>query len=362
MSGNEEGNRWVHPVFQKLQCGRNGPFVELADGSLLTVDERGLGVSSDDGATWSDGSPICEGVTTEPSIHYLVRTRDGALVMIYVDMAARKFAWDDSAGEPKDCGGALRSIRSLDGGKTWGDGREILAGCFANYFGFIQTKGGRLVAAVPILVEKPGRWVVRSVFSDDDGMTWGNGNLIDLGGHGHHDGALEPSIAELDDGRVLMFIRTNLDRFWQAFSEDGGRYWRTLLPTNIDASSAPGMLLKLRSGRLALVWSRLNPEDGSSWPKAAEGHGQATEFPASWFREELSLAFSGDDGVTWTPPLVFARQKGGQLSYPYLFERRPGELWITAGFTFTAGWGSPQSPLRLKVDEKAVLAAVAPRC
>ena len=49
---------------------------------------------------------------------------------------------------------------------------------------------------------------------------------------------------------------------------------------------------------------------------------------ASWQREELSLAFSEDDAKTWTKPVVIARQPGGGLSYPFVFERRPGELWI----------------------------------
>lgn len=358
MNGSEDrsaaaANRWVHPAFQPLQGVRNGPFVELADGKLLTVDGRGLGVSDDDGATWSDAPPICEGVTAEPLIHYVVRTASGTLVMLYVDMAVRKFAWDDSVGEPKGCGGALCSIRSADGGKTWGDKRFVLDGCFANFLGFIQTAKGRLLAAVPLLVSKPGRWVVTSVFSDDDGLTWGNGNLIDLGGHGHHDGAMEPTVLELRDGRVLMLIRTNLGRFWQAFSDDGGRYWRTLMPSGIDASTAPGFLLRLRSGRVALAWNRLGPEPGSGRREP----GLYAEIPCSWFREDLSIAFSDDDCETWTAPLVLARQKGGQVSYPYVFERRPGELWIIAGFTWTGSWGGDFLPLRLKVDEKTALAA-----
>ena len=53
-------------------------------------------------------------------------------------------------------------------------------------------------------------------------------------------------------------------------------------------------------------------------------------------------------------PVVIARQKGGQLSYPYLFERRPGELWVIAGFAFRKGWEDPL-PLRLKLNEEKFL-------
>ena len=41
------------------------------------------------------------------------------------------------------------------------------------------------------------------------------------------------------------------------------------------------------------------------------------------------IEFSADDGKTWTEPAVIARAKKGWIAYPYLFEARPGELWIT---------------------------------
>ena len=74
----------------------------------------------------------------------------------------------------------------------------------------------------------------------------------------------------------------------------------------------------------------------------------------SWFREELSLAFSADDGKTWTPGVVIARQKGGQLAYPYLFERRPGELWIFTRYTWDSK-GKDAPSLRVRVDENEFL-------
>ena len=53
---------------------------------------------------------------------------------------------------------------------------------------------------------------------------------------------------------------------------------------------------------------------------------------AIWHREELSLAFSEDDGRTWAEPAVILRIKGGGPSYPYIFERAPGKLWIASRF------------------------------
>ena len=347
--------RWVQPLCQPLAASRNGPFLVAVDGSLLSADAQAILLSRDDGKTWSAVAPACHGQNPrEPGSFYVVRAKDEALVMVYLDLANYRFSWDDATGEPKDdCHLELWAMRSHDGGATWVDRQRLLDGYNANFFGFIRLRNGRLVVVAEHLASQPGRWVVCSFVSADDGRTWQRSNLIDLGGHGHHDGAIEPTVAELSDGRLLILIRTNLDRFWQAFSDDGGRTWRTIQPSPLDASSAPGYLLRLQSGRLLLVWNRLHPE-GGSWPKSAPG--PAAEMGASWYREELSAAFSEDDGATWTTPLVLARQKEGQLSYPYVFERRAGELWITAGFAFRKGWEDPL-PLRLKVSELELLGA-----
>jgi hypothetical protein len=335
---------WVHPLCQSLPIDRNGPFVAMPDGGLVTVDAKGLRTSTDDGKTWSEPQPVCEGLNPgEPASFYLLRAKSGALVLVYLDMANYKFDWDEAAGEPKE-GTRLEmwAIRSLDGGKTWIDRQRLLDGYNANFFGLIQTQAGGIVVTAEHLVSNPGRWVACSFRSGDDGKTWKRSNLIDLGGHGHHDGATEPTLAELSDGRVLMLIRTNLDRFWQAFSEDDGQHWRTIQPSSIDASSSPGHLVRLASGRLVLVWNRLNPEGGTA---AKSGPSAASEAPMSWYRGELSIAFSDDDAKSWTKPIVLARNPK-QLSYPYVFERRPGELWVFAGFG---------GPLRLRVDEQAFL-------
>ncbi len=350
--------RWVHPALERLSADRPGPFLAMADGSIITVDDQGIRISTDEGATWSDATPVCPGIPPpegESAAHYLLQTRNGVVILVYLDFSQWDFQWDADTREPKPgCRGEVWSIRSRDGGRTWTDRQRLLDGYNANFFGFIQTSTGRVVASVPHLVSHPGRWVTCSLYSDDEGRTWSRSNLIDLGGHGHHDGAMEPAVVELADARLLMLIRTNLGRFWQAFSEDQGRTWRTIQPTCIDASSAPGALVKLHSGRLVLVWNRAGPADGRDWPLWHDI--QHTEFPASWHRQELSLAISGDSAQTWTKPVVIARQSvGGQFSYPYVFERRPGEIWIAAGFTWLGRWGGEKgSPLRVRTDEQTI--------
>jgi hypothetical protein len=196
--------------------------------------------------------------------------------------------------------------------------------------------------------------VVCSFISDNDGKSWLRSNFIDLGGHGHHDGATEPTVAELSDGRLLMLIRTNLGFFWQAISDDGGRYWRTIGQSQISASSSPGQLIRLRSGRLLFVWNQRDPEDGKVCP-LIKPDDQHSEFPASWYREELSVAISEDDGRNWSRPIVIARIKGGQVSYPYVLERREGELWIIPGFASWKWFNEDPVTLGMRILESDLL-------
>jgi|GEM_PF-5721652 len=67
--------------------------------------------------------------------------------------------------------------------------------------------------------------------------------------------------------------------------------------------------------------------------------------------DDKGFSVSHDDGKIWTEPVVIARERGGQLSYPYVFERRPGELWVIADFAFKKFWQEPW-PLRLKMSEQ----------
>lgn len=98
-------------------------------------------------------------------------------------------------------------------------------------------------------------------------------------------------------------------------------------PTTIPASSAPGLLKRLASGRLMLVWNRPFPEGQTEYPLTG-GDCQWSEVPVSNHRGELSVAFSEDDGKTWIARC--GRPAAGRLlAYPYVYERTPGVLWLT---------------------------------
>ena len=100
---------------------------------------------------------------------------------------------------------------------------------------------------------------MHDVRSDDEGQTWKRSNLIDLGdygGYGDHGGGIEPTLAQLHDGRLWMLIRTYRGCFTEAYSDDEGLTWKDIRPSAIEASGSPGQLRRLQSGRLVLLWNR----------------------------------------------------------------------------------------------------------
>ena len=322
---------WLDPRCTALPLDRYGPFVNLRGGDLMTFDDNATAVSEDDGRTWSaprkmhrgrgPGVPCKGGVA--------VRTRKGVLVYVYMDMGTFKFTWNKKRAEAgPDCRLDVWSIRSLDGGRTWCDRTCLMRGYCGALLSILETSSGEIVVPLECLIANPSRHATQVYVSADAGQSWRPSNLIDLGGHGHHDGGTEPVAVELKDGRLWMLIRTNLDRFWEAFSSDKGYSWRVIQPTNIDASSSPAAIARLASGRLALAWNRLYPEGKRRYPRRG-GDCQLSATKASWQREELSLTFSDDDGKSWSKPTVIARLKNAWLSYPLILERRPGELWVT---------------------------------
>ena len=299
-------------------------------------------VSHDGGKTWT--SPLFTGLKEYKANKEcaLLRTQVGVIILAFYNLNEMLWTWDKRHNELGP-GARLPTcvIRSLDEGKTWQDLQMLHEEWTGDIRDMIETSDGRVIFTSQKALMNPTRNVTITYSSDDQGETWVPGNLIDLGGKGDHAGAYEATIEELNDGRIWMLIRTNLDRFWEAFSDDGGKYWRVIRPSNIKASSAPGMLKRLSSGRLVLVWNRLYPEGKDSY-KRKGGDGITSEVAASWHREELSIAFSKDEGKTWSKPVVIAKKPEAWLSYPYIFEYQPGELWIT----------TTQADVRIKLSEE----------
>jgi len=310
---------WIHPRAARLPHGHMGPFVTLGDGSILAAGTREVLVSRDEGTTWAAHrlfqDPAKFQVRPERA---LLRTRDGVVILVFMNQKElRRGEWKvhDKAALAKFYLPTYVT-RSLDEGKTWEKPQKLQGGWCGAIRSLIQLKTGRIVLCGQNLVFDPGRHVVMTYTSDDNGKTWQQSNILDIGGAGSHGGTMEGTAAELTDGRVWMLIRTTRGWFWEAFSNDGARTWTGLRKSAIRSSTCCGTLARLASRRLLLLWNR-SPVLGGKKPYSLHS------------REELSMAFSTDDGTSWTEPVVIARDPGKRQSYPYVYERRPGELWIT---------------------------------
>lgn len=340
----EKGPLSLHPKATVLPTDAMGPFVRLKDNRILALEDKLVRASSDEGVTWETW-PLELGMEFEVSKERaLLLTREGTLILACMNMAEKDWRWNKEIHDA-DPGTKLPTyaIRSLDNGKTWEMPQKLHDEWSGAVRNMIQTKDGKVVFTAMRLLTKPGRHSVLTYASTDQGASWKPSNVLDLGGNGHHDGATEATVIELNDGRLWKLIRTNFGKFWEAHSEDGF-YWKSMGPTTIPASSAPGQLFRLQSGKMLLVWNRPFPEGETTFPLSG-GDNEWSEVPVSNHRWELSAALSDDEGKTWSVPLVLAHQEGASLAYPYLFEPTPGTIWIT----------TMQGGIRIAINESVLI-------
>ncbi len=336
---------WLHKDVVEEPHLKLGPFIRLPDGKILTAEGVGCYVSADEGKTWTM-YPVFEDSSKffiRPE-RALVLTKEGTVVLAFInDREVANWNWQEDIHDSPGCIAPTYAIRSTDYGKTWGKPQKLHDDWTGAIRDVVETRAGNIVFTSMMMQHNPGHHSVVTYTSKDDGKNWTRSNVIDLGGVGHHGGVTEATIEQLNDGRLWMLMRTNWGVFWEAYSEDEGLTWKLFSATDIDASSAPGFLKRLKSGRLVLVWNRQFPEGQTSYPMRG-GDGNWSEVPVSNHREEVSIMFSDDDGKNWTLPVVIAkiREKGGWASYPYIFEAQPGELWVTLWF----------GELRIKLSEK----------
>ncbi len=327
----------LHPKCRPAPDLPLGPFVKLGDGSVLAADRTGVLASSDEGRSWQARRLFADPKKYEcrPE-RAMLRARDGTILLAFLNQKEMAFRWDQAKGGPQPgCRLPVYVVRSTDEGRTWLAPQRIQDDYCGALRTMIQLRSGRIVLGSQKAAAEPGRHVSFTWLSDDEGVTWKRSNILDLGeygGYGDHGGGIEPTFAELGGGRLWMLLRTERGRFSEAFSNDGGLTWEDVRPSKIAASGSPGQLQRLQSGRLVLLWNR--------FIDAEKRTGR---------REQISLAFSEDDGKTWTDPVVLAydaKKPGGRasqhrLSYPYVLEHVPGELWVT----------TMQGPLRIKLLE-----------
>ena len=115
---------------------------------------------------------------------------------------------------------------------------------------------------------------------------------------------IQPAIVELADGTLLMYARSVKDRIFVARSFNGGYTWTASQPTPLPNPNSGIDLIGLRSGRLLLVYN-----------------------PTNVGREQLALAVSEDEGVSWSAPILL-EDGVGEFSYPYVIQVSDGRIHL----------------------------------
>ena len=162
----------------------------------------------------------------------------------------------------------------------------------------IFIRGGKRVISAAHRTDRTGAYVY---YSDDDGRSWKISQQVNAPKHvksGFHQGirwnhgAVEPTIVELQDGRLWMIMRTAQDKHYQSFSTDGGETWSEATPSPFYGTITMPTLYRMHDGRLLFFWCNTTP-----LPELPTATGVWDDVFTN--RDAVHVAISEDDGKTW---------------------------------------------------------------
>ena len=141
-------------------------------------------------------------------------------------------------------------------------------------------------------------WVL---YSDDDGVTWQPSDTMLAG---PERGLMEPYLMESPEGRVRMWMRTQMSCQYETTSDDGGTTWSPAGPGPVVSPESPVAVARPEaSGQLMMVWN----------------HNRRGAHTAD--RTPVCVAFSNDEGGSWSnehrlDPSIDDTGDGRSFSYP----------------------------------------------
>lgn len=280
---------------QSSNRGADGDFYTMPDGTLVasyngfvaSVGSAGGGdasdaslnafTSSDGGYTWSEGEAFL--LKNKGSLNILNPTyiwlATGELGLIYCEKE-----------ETEICNIYMR--RSSDNGLTWSNAQRITDApqgytILPSGHRVLRLSSGRILLPVGYSVTVndvygSDRAIGYVWYSDDEGITWHRS--LDALTLPH--AALEPSVAELTNGNILLSLRTREERvIYQSISTDDGLTWAQPIKTNIQSPSATNTVMSVPATKdIALFWNNDFSANGTD-------------------RRPLTVTISADGGMTY---------------------------------------------------------------
>ncbi|MEZ6127722.1 MAG: sialidase family protein [Planctomycetaceae bacterium] len=178
------------------------------------------------------------------------------------------------------------------------DSKLIWRGYNGSQMEYQQLASGRLL--VPFGSMQPhtdpapptGRHRTVIQYSDDGGTTWqeSESQLVSpcyTNFNGLNEGACEPAVEQLRDGRLWMLMRTQAGFLYESTSSDNGTTWQAAQASRFSTSTGPPNIMRHRNGWLIVTWNNCE------MPPRVNGDG------VYGGRDALHIAASDDDGRTW---------------------------------------------------------------
>lgn len=239
--------------------------------------------------------------------------------------------------------------RSADGGRNWTDLER-----------FIRRRGilgknkpihiSDRIWIIPAEMERT--WEAVMIRTEDGGKHW---KIVPVpaGGERLH----QPSVVQLLDASLLVYLRSWEGCIYQTRSTDLGRSWSHVERTGLPNNNSGIDMVRLHSGKLLLVYnpvhmgpegdlvvpervSRLLPRSarllckadteqidyliGQQWEGRRLG---ADDYPSWGPRTPLSAAFSDDEGKSWRR-VIDLETAPGEFSYPAVIQDVSGTIHI----------------------------------
>jgi Neuraminidase (sialidase) len=298
------------PVQKYGYRGMPGDIVEVQDGRLLLgytgmtsegrADRSVAGrYSSDKGKTWGDEFALVPAPQPDgPDIYChpsFLRLPNGHILLSVIYRSSMKPLF-----------GHTYYRRSVDDTRSWGD--QLIITPQPGYHivhndKLVLLSSGRIIVPVETQFRDRGDdhagYVSYTMYSDDNGYSWWrSANQVSL----LPVEAQEPHVVELNDGRLMMLMRTYSKFVARAYSDDQGKSWSKGelvkdLPLPPHNTSALNVKRIPSTGDLLLIRCTGGPPD----PR---------------WRTPMVSVISRDDGDTWENERVIMGDPEDDYGYP----------------------------------------------
>ncbi len=338
------------PGLERVPAGPTTRPVAMPDGTLRAFQASSgelVSVSSTDGGrTWS--SPRVEFTLADGRMGsgLGLLDADGEIHLILTH----------ARGKGKPAEGMFIDLwhcRTTDQRRDWTEPRRIWEGYCGAVMDVKQLRSGRII--VPFAAwKKPGEPVAPNtglnyttvVYSDDRGESWRLSPVkltapCKQGYNGNNYGAIEPTLLQLNDGRLWMLMRSQTGFLYESHS-DNGVNWIAARPAPFHASTAPAALDRLGDGRIIVCWNNCE------MPPRYQGAG------VYGGRDALHAAVSADEGRSWQGFREVYRDPYRNDSPPHQGDRGTAYPQITVGksgqIVLVTGQGNRRTTILLDPD------------